>query len=209
MGAGRRATLAGVALAALAVVASLGYYGWRRSVMADYIWQDIGSWDRVLQQPVDTSYPFDCTGGQLGTSDHALTFLNLPESGNPLQLVITDNARGGQVQLHAPLADEVQLTGIEYCEKMQDGQALRSYTADFHADDIWGDRHGFLIYDPKDGKIVTFGAEASALYSGHAVTIELYPFVRDEVFGRYAVQIAVPALPLPPDFANPSLLGNP
>jgi len=210
----KRVAIASLLLIALLIgVSAWGFYIWRFDVMRDFRWEIASpSWVSRINAPINTDYPFDCSDGQLGRSTHKIHFANMPShEGNPLLLVIEDAARADRVVYKGAFAQTIELGGIQFCDRTVNGQLFRSYEQAFDAQAQmhFGSFH-FIIYDPKAGMLNRAFAEApSPLYSASEATIELYPFVRQDVQGRYATRIDTPLHTLPEWYQNPRLYSDP
>jgi hypothetical protein len=148
----------------------------------------------------------------MGRTDHKVRFLNMPtHDGNPLTLIIEDGARNDRVIYKGEFLESIILRDIQYCEKSIQGATVRSYeeTIDPEAQMSFGSFQ-FIIFDPKARVIHrVFGEAPGPIYSASEATVELYPFVREDVLGRYAVRIDTPLHQLPEWYQNPRLYSDP
>lgn len=185
---------------------------WRFETLTEYRWEDASeSWTHRIGLPVNTDYPFACADGSLGRSDHTIRFLNRPERGGaPLRLVIEDGARDDRIVYKGDFRETIVLKGIQYCDRDAEGGTVRTYeqAVDPESGLHFANLH-FIIFDPATGTLVRAFAEApSPVYSAAVATVELYPFVREDVLGRYALRIDTPFHPLPDWYKNPRLYSD-
>lgn len=202
-------------IAVILIVGFIGsaFYIWRFEIMRDFRWEAASEiWKSRINAPVNTDYPFECAGGTLGRSDHVIRFANKPTRGaSPLKLIIEDAVRRDRVVYNGEFADAITLSGIQYCEKPFENRMIRTYeqALDPEAQIFFGSFH-FIIFDPETQMMHRAFAEAPGpIYSASEATVELYPFVREDVMGRYAVRIDTPIHPLPDWYQNPRLYSDP